>query len=128
MIRYPNRESIEALVKIRLEETGTKLAFLNKSNFLFILDSVRDVSKNVDERISLVNKAAYLIAKTIDLHPLADGNKRLAAILVRFFLAINDQQLVVTQDQFYEILIDFARHDLKETDISTWLDNNLRQI
>ncbi|MBI5377063.1 MAG: type II toxin-antitoxin system death-on-curing family toxin [Thaumarchaeota archaeon] len=128
MIRYPNRESIEALVKIRLEETGTKLAFLNKSNFLFILDSVRDVSKNVDERISLVNKAAYLIAKTIDLHPLADGNKRLAAILVRFFLAINDQQLVVTQDQFYETLIGFARHDLKETDISTWLDNNLRQI
>jgi death-on-curing family protein len=92
------------------------------------LDSVRDVSENVDERTALVNKAAHLIIKTIDLHPLTDGNKRLAAILVRFFLAINDQQLIVTQDKFYEILIGFARHDLKENDISTWLDNNLRQM
>ena len=121
MIKYPTLDAIEALLSTKLEKTGTVLTFLNKSNFLFILESIREVGENNEknnETTALVTKTSYLIAKIIDLHPLADGNKRAAAILALFFLATNGKKLQTTHDEFYGVLLGFARHVLKENDIS----------
>ena len=84
MIKYPTLDAIEALLSTKLEKTGTTLTFLNRSNFLFILESIREVGEN-NETTALVTKTSYLIAKIIDLHPVVDGNKRAAAILALFF-------------------------------------------
>lgn len=127
MIKYPTLDAIEALLSTKLEKTGTALTFLNKSNFLFILESIREIGEN-NETTALVTKTSYLIAKIIDLHPLADGNKRAAAILALFFLATNGKKLQTTHDEFYGVLLGFARHILKENDISNWLANNVRAI
>lgn len=102
MINYPNQDAIEGLLESRLAETGTQLVFLNRSNFLFILESVREIGKK-DDLDTLIAKTSYLIAKTIELHPLVDGNKRAAAILALFFLAINSKKLQVPDDEFYDM-------------------------
>jgi death-on-curing protein len=62
----------------------------------------------------LLKKTAYLIAKTIEIHPFVDGNKRATALLVVLFLAINGKRLVASQDEFYDILLGIAKHELKE--------------
>jgi len=125
LIKYPTQDAIEGLLESRLAETGTQLVFLNRSNFSFILESVKEIGKNSDSA-ALIAKASYLIAKTINLHPLVDGNKRAAAILTLFFLATNSKKLVASQDEFYDILLGFARHELNENDISNWLASNVR--
>lgn len=125
MINYPTQEAIEGLLESRLVETGTHLVFLNRSNFLFILESVKEIGGNNDST-ALIAKASYLIAKTIELHPLVDGNKRAAAILALFFLAMNAKKLQVSEDKFYDVLLGFARHELNENDISNWLASNVR--
>lgn len=125
MINYPAQNAIEGLLESRLAETGTQLAFLSRSNFLFILESVKEIGKS-DDSAALIAKTSYLIVKTIELHPLADGNKRAAAILALFFLAINSKKLHVSEDEFYDVLLGFARHELNENDISNWLATNVR--
>ncbi len=120
-IKYPDTETVEAFIKIHLERTGTKPSFLSKSNLMFVLDSVKDISNNSASVNGLIYKAAYLISKTIELHPMTDGNKRVAILLAELFLRMNGKRITATSDEIYEKMIALAKHDIKENDIRNWL-------
>lgn len=118
-------EIIELLEKL-LSETGTKLAFLNLTNFEFTLDSVRTKFGNELNNETVAKKATYMIFQIVNGHPLADGNKRTAAFLGELFIRKNGFGLDVTDDEFFSELVDLAAGRISEKDIRKWMHENIR--
>ncbi len=54
---------------------------------------------------SLQQKAAVLVVRIVKNHPLPDGNKRLAWMTLRMFVALNGFRLVVEHD---DAAVDFV--------------------
>ena len=126
MIRYLKIEEIIGLLEELLSETGTKLAFLNRTNLEFTLDSVRTKFGNELNNETVAKKATYMIFQIVSSHPLADGNKRTAAFLGELFIRKNGFGLNVTDDEFFSELVDLAAGRISEKDISKWMHENIR--
>ena len=126
MIRYLEIEEIIGLLEELLSETGTKLAFLNRTNLEFTLDSVRTKFGNEVNNETVAKKATYMIFQIVNGHPLADGNKRTAAFLGELFIRKNGFGLDVTDDEFFSELVDLAAGRISEKDIRKWMHENVR--
>ena len=126
MIRYLEIEEIIGLLEELLSETGTKLAFLNRTNLEFTLDSVRTKFGNELNNETVAKKATYMIFQIVNGHPLADGNKRTAAFLGELFIRKNGFGLDVTDDEFFSELVDLAAGRISEKDIRKWMHENIR--
>jgi death-on-curing protein len=66
---------------------------------------------------------AYGIARN---HPFIDGNKRMALIVARLFLLLNDIDLVATQEEKYSTFLALAAGQLSEEDIANWVRAHLK--
>jgi death-on-curing protein len=53
-------------------------------------------------------KAAALLHSVVCDHALVDGNKRLGVIALMAFLDLNDRDLDLTEDEFYDLVMDVA--------------------
>lgn len=53
-------------------------------------------------------KAAALLHSVVCDHALVDGNKRLGVIALLAFLDLNDREPDLTEDQFYDLVMDIA--------------------
>ncbi len=109
-----------------LSDTGTKLAFLNRTNLEFTLDSLRTKFGHELNTDVMAEKSAYLVFQIVNGHPLADGNKRTAAFLGELFLRLNGFRLEVTDDEFMYELIDLASGKISEKDIRKWILQYIR--
>lgn len=125
MIRYLEVGEIIALIDKLLGDTGTKMAFLNRANLEFTLDSVKTKFGDEPSNDVMAKKTAYLISGIVNGHPLADGNKRTAAFLGELFLRINGFRIVVTDDEFLSALVDLASGKTSERDIRNWIHENI---
>lgn len=63
---------------------------------------------------SLELKAAALLHSLCLNHPLVDGNKRLAALIATMFLHVNGRELVLTNDELFDLTMDVASGELRE--------------
>jgi len=126
LIRYFNAKEASPLIEQLLSNTDTKLAFVNRTNFEFTLDSIKTKFGNESNKNTIAKKAAYLISSFIFGHPLADGNKRTAAFLAELFLQINDIELLVSDGEFLTALIDLAAGRIHEKDIREFILQNIR--
>ncbi|MDH2906802.1 MAG: type II toxin-antitoxin system death-on-curing family toxin [Candidatus Nitrosotalea sp.] len=126
MIRYLDLEEIIGLLEKLLSETGAKLAFLNRTNLEFTLDSVRTKFGNELNNETMAKKAAYMMFQIVSSHPLVDGNKRTAAFLGELFIRKNGLGLEVTDDEFFSELVDLASGRISEKDIRKWVHENIR--
>ena len=54
-------------------------------------------------------------------HPFVDGNKRTAYVAYRTFLALNDIELVASDEEKYLTMLALAEGKLSETDFAAWL-------
>lgn len=72
----------------------------------------------------LRRKAAALLHSLASNHALVDGNKRVALHLTDLFLYLNGVELILTQDEAFELVLDVAKGlaDLDE------IENRLRVI
>jgi death-on-curing family protein len=61
---------------------------------------------------TLLNKAVLLFYLVIKNHPFENGNKRMAVILMLFFLFKNKKFTTVTPDDLYDLALIVARGDL----------------
>jgi death on curing protein len=77
---------------------------------------------------SFLEKAASLIESILINHPFVDGNKRTGYTLLRFFLIQNGIDIVASQDNKYEFVIDIASGTLKYEGIVSWLTSNTRTM
>ena len=58
-------------------------------------------------------------------HPFVDGNKRTAHVCYRTFLALNDANLVASDEEKYIAMLGLAEASLSETDFADWLRKHL---
>lgn len=61
-------------------------------------------------------KAAALLHSVCLNHPLVDGNKRLSALLAVMFLRVNGEELVLTNDELYDLTMSVAAGELRDVD------------
>lgn len=126
MIRYFDVNEIVPLIERLLSDTGTKIGFVNRTNFEFTLDSVKTKFGTESNKNTIAKKAAYIINSFVSGHPLADGNKRTAAFLAELFLQINDVDLLVSDKEFFTALINLAAGKTCEKDIREFILQNTR--
>jgi death-on-curing protein len=74
----------------------------------------------------LADLAASLAFGLARNHPFVDGNKRTAHVCYRVFLALNDAELVASEDEKYVQMLALAEGSLSEADFATWLRSRLR--
>lgn len=58
-------------------------------------------------------------------HPFVDGNKRTAHVCYRVFLALNDSELVASQEEKYIAMLGLAEGSLGEAEFAQWLRKHL---
>lgn len=58
-------------------------------------------------------------------HPFVDGNKRTAHVCYRAFLALNDAELVATEEEKYIVMLSLAEGSLDEAGFAYWLRKHL---
>lgn len=54
-------------------------------------------------------------------HPFVDGNKRTAHVCYRVFIALNDAELVATEQEKYIAMLSLAEGSLEEAAFAEWL-------
>ncbi len=58
-------------------------------------------------------------------HPFVDGNKRTAHVCYRAFLALNDAELIATEEEKYIAMLSLAEGSLDEAGFGDWLRGHL---
>jgi len=74
----------------------------------------------------LADLAASLAFGLARNHPFVDGNKRTAHVCYRVFLALNDADLVASDEDKYVAMIALAEGSLSEAEFATWLRQHIR--
>jgi death-on-curing protein len=71
-----------------------------------------------DDRHALAAAYAFGIARN---HPFVDGNKRTAHVCYRAFLAMNDVELLASDEEKYLRMLSLAEGSLDEAGFAAWL-------
>ena len=74
----------------------------------------------------LADLAASLAFSLSRNHPFVDGNKRTAHVCYRVFLALNDANLVASEQEKYVQMLSLAEGSLSEADFAAWLRPRLQ--
>ncbi len=105
-----------------IREFGGESGLLNKSSLLSSLARPFSGSaKGVEFFPSIADKAAALIHSLIKNHPFVDGNKRTAAQVTKIFLRENEYDLVFTNDDIVNFVLDIANDKIRFEDIIIWI-------
>ena len=79
-----------------------------------------------DPTPDLADLAAALAYGLARNHPFVDGNKRTAYVAYRTFLALNDADLVATDEEKYLTMVALAEGKLTEREFAAWLRGRVR--
>jgi death-on-curing protein len=119
MITYPILEVVAAAL--------TGLGFHVRD--LGLLDSalVRAQTRlyGQDTYPTLALKAAAIVHSVINNHPMVDGNKRSAWVILNFFLVLNNTQIRANQDSAYEFIMSIAEKRIELEEIAAWLEDHM---
>ncbi|HEY3391657.1 MAG TPA: type II toxin-antitoxin system death-on-curing family toxin [Lacipirellulaceae bacterium] len=69
--------------------------------------------------------AAYLF-HIVQNHPFVDGNKRVGAVAADVFLALNNRQLIASQEDYAELVLSIARGDAGKPEAAAFFRANSR--
>lgn len=93
---YPDllfcREAVYPLIRTRMATQEPAPYYDDEKQGENHLSAIFDLMQRSDYR-GVLGKAAYLFCSTIDGHHFSNGNKRLAVVLVVFFLLANHYQI-----------------------------------
>lgn len=74
----------------------------------------------------LADLAAALAFGLARNHPFVDGNKRTAHVCYRVFIALNDGELVASDEEKYIAMLQLAEGSLDEAGFAAWLRPRIR--
>ena len=77
---------------------------------------------------SLYDKAAQLCYGIVKNHPFTDGNKRTALHSMYVYLIINGFDIIATQQEVENLIIDVAAGNMTNTELAEWLRENTIKI
>ena len=76
---------------------------------------------------SIYDKAAQLCYGIANNHPFTDGNKRTALHSMYVYLIINGYDIIATQQDVENLIINVAAGRMHNTELSKWLQKNTVQ-
>ena len=76
---------------------------------------------------SLVEKAAAVFESIVKNHPFIDGNKRIGYVLLRMTLLNADQDIVASEDDKYEFVIQVSEGKLDFDEITNWIQQRVKK-
>ena len=123
MISFPE---VEQLHKLLIDEFGGSHGIRDKSTLESAIARPFQTFDGKDLYPSVLEKAASLIESILVNHPFIDGNKRTGYTLLRLFLLSNDLDIIASQDNKYEFVINIASGTLKYDRILSWLKKNTK--
>ena len=77
---------------------------------------------------SLYDKAAQLCYGIVKNHPFTDGNKRTALHSMYVYLIINGFDIIATQQEVEDLIIDVAAGNMTNIELAQWLRDNAIQL
>lgn len=77
---------------------------------------------------SIYDKAAQLCYGIANNHPFTDGNKRTALHSMYVYLIINGFDIMATQQDVENMIIDIAAGNMTNTELAQWLQKNTVEI
>ena len=77
---------------------------------------------------SIYDKAAQLCYGIANNHPFTDGNKRTALHSMYVYLIINGFEIMATQQDVENMIIDIAAGNMTNTELAQWLQKNTVEI
>ena len=114
-------------IEIAIEVTGLPRATIERLAKLDLADSALHAPSagfgDIDLYPDFVDKAAVLLNRLAGNHPLPDGNKRVAWVAVRLFIALNGWTWAERPhiDDAEQFVLAVAAGQLEESAIAAWL-------
>ena len=119
MILYPLLE----VVVVALSGLGFHVRDLGLLDSALVRAQTRLYGQDAYPTLSL--KAAAIVHSVINNHPMVDGNKRSAWVILNFFLVKNNRALNATQDEAYSFIMSIAEKRIELEEISAWLEDHM---
>jgi death-on-curing protein len=117
-------EEIIALHDELIKDFGGTLGILDRN----LLESALARPQQLAYYQSTVNIAdlaaayGYALAKN---HCFVDGNKRIALVAIAVFLLRNNCELIASEVEAVEIILDLVTGKVSQADLAIWIDSNL---
>ena len=73
-------------------------------------------------------KAAVMVESIILNHPMVDGNKRSSWLALNLFVELNDFEIIATQDEVFDYVLDVANKRIDSEQSAEWIKNHLRKF
>ncbi len=77
---------------------------------------------------TIFDKAAAYGYHVCKNHPFVDGNKRVAFVLIDIFLQKNGWEVLSTEEEAYQTMMDLASGKLSKPQLSKWLKEHSSRI
>lgn len=119
MILYPLLE----VVVVALSGLGFHVRDLGLLDSALVRAQTRLYGQDAYPTLSL--KAAAIVHSVINNHPMVDGNKRSAWVILNFFLVKNNRALSATQDEAYSFIMSIAERRIELEEIAAWLEDHM---
>lgn len=123
MINFLPEEAIIEIHDILIERYGGEPGLRDPS----LLDSALH-QPMLAVQFSDALPSLHLLAATYGYHlsenqPFFDGNKRIAAAAIIMFLDINGLEIIASEDEFFDKIMDLANKRINKKQLSVWLES-----
>lgn len=122
-----NRKEVEVIHEMLIEKFGGARGVRDVAILESALGRPYQTFDGTDLYPSPVDKAAAIFESIITNHPFVDGNKRTGYVLMQLILKQHNPQLIATQDEKYNFVIQAAQSLLTYDAIRNWIDRHVQR-
>ena len=127
-MKYLEAQEILILHSEIIDQTSGMHGVRDIGLFLSILEKPKSKFSSKELYKGIFQKAAVYLESIVQYHVFLDGNKRTAAISSARFLYLNGYELVATNRELENFVIQVAIEKLDLKIISVWLKGHTRKI
>jgi death on curing protein len=117
----------EAIHKVLIDTFGGMAGTRDKDMLESDLTRPFQTFDNSELYATVIDKAAALIESICNNHPFVDGNKRTGYVLMRLFLLKNGLDILATQKEKYDLVINIASGYSRFDAIVQWQSNHTKK-
>jgi death-on-curing protein len=126
-IYWLTKQEIIALHDEVVKDFGGSLGILNISLLGSAINRPQQLAY-YEPDASIYSIAAAYAFGLVKNHCFVDGNKRTAFITMAVFLLRNGYELIASEVEAVEIMVDLAQGNISQTELSTWMSDRISSL